>query len=546
MAIEVIPLGGTGEIGKNMNVVRQGDQMVLIDAGISFPTEELPGVDLVMPDPTYLIENRHLLKAILITHGHEDHTGALPYILPQLEVPVYGTRMTLALIETKLKEKRIKADLREMIPGDPFEVGSFQIEPVRVTHSIPQSCALAVHTPEGTLFFTGDFKFDHTPVDGKPTDFNRLARIGDKGVLALFSDCTNIENKGWGDSELSVGDTLYYLFAEAPGRILITSFASSLYRVQQVFDTAALYDKKVVIMGRRMEQNVDTAVGLGLLKIKPDTYVSSRRIDDLHDSDIVVLTTGSQGEPLSALSLMAADEYPRLKIKKGDTVILAASPIPGNESLIWRTVNRLIRLGARVIYDKIAPVHVSGHANLEELKLMLSLLKPKFIAPVHGEPRHQALYRDMARGMGYEEERFFLLENGSILRFENETAAIVDRAPVGRLLIEDGMPGGISENIIHDRRHLAQEGMLVAIIAIDAEKGVLVSEPELIIKGFTWHNDAQAQLAVDSIRETIATLRPAELSDWDAMRGELTATLKRFCRKQLNRRPMIIPVVMEV
>lgn len=546
LSIEIIPLGGTGEIGKNLNVVRCEGQIIVVDAGISFPTEELPGVDLVMPDPTYLLERSEEVQAIILTHGHEDHVGALPYLLPALPVPVYGTPMTLALVESKLKERKIKADLCRVNPGETFQVGIFEIEPVHITHSIPQSVAYAIHTPVGTVFFTGDFKFDYTPVDAQPTDFNRLARIGDRGVLVLLSDCTNVERPGWGESESKVGDALYWLFADAPGRILITCFASSLHRVQQVFDTAAIYRKKVVAMGRRMEQNIDTALGLGLLRVQPDTYISSRKLDDLDDNEIVVLTTGSQGEPLSALSLMAQDEYPRLKIKPHDTVILSATPIPGNESLVWRTVNRLIRLGARVIYDRISPVHVSGHAGQEELKLMLSLLKPRYIAPVHGEPRHQAIYRDLAFSMGYTEDRFFLLENGAALTFDENGARIEERVPVGRLLIEDGMPGGVPEQIIHDRRHLAQEGMLVAVIAISAETGEIAAPLELITKGFDWHNDHQPELAQEIIADVLSQLSPADLADWDSVRGEIVNVLKKFCRKHLSKRPMIIPIVMEV
>jgi ribonuclease J len=546
LSIEIIPLGGTGEIGKNMNVVRCNGQIIVVDAGISFPTEELPGVDLVMPDPTYLLEHSEEVQAIILTHGHEDHVGALPFLLPALPVPVYGTPMTLALVESKLKERKIKADLCEVAPGKLFQLGVFEIEPVQITHSIPQSVAYAIHTPAGTVFFTGDFKFDYTPVDGQPTDFNRLARIGDRGVLVLLSDCTNVERPGWGESESKVGDTFYWLFADAPGRILITCFASSLHRVQQVFDTAAIYRKKVVAMGRRMEQNIDTALGLGLLRVPPETYISSRKLDELEENQIVVLTTGSQGEPLSALSLMAQDEYPRLKIKPNDTVILSATPIPGNESLVWRTVNRLIRLGARVIYDRISPVHVSGHAGQEELKLMLSLLKPKYVAPVHGEPRHQAIYRDLAFSMGYREEQFFLLENGSTFMMDEQGARIKERAPVGRLLIEDGMPGGVPEQIIHDRRHLAQEGMLVAVIAINGETGEIVAPLELITKGFDWHNGEQPQLAQEVIADVLSQFSPAELADWDSVRGEIVTVLKKFCRKHLNRRPMIIPIVMEV
>lgn len=545
MAIEIIPLGGAGEIGKNLTLVRCQGQTVIVDCGISFPGEDLPGVDLVMPDPTYLYACRDEIQGILFTHGHEDHVGALPYILPNLSVPVYGTRLTLALVEGKLRERRIPADLRLIQPGETFSVGIFEVEAIRVTHSIPDSVAYALHTPEGTIVFTGDFKFDHTPVDGQRTDFNQLARVGERGVLLLLSDCTNVERPGWGESESKVSETLYTLFAQATGRILITTFASNIHRIQQAFDMAALYGRKVAILGRRMEQNVEIALQHGYLHIETGILINSRQIDEYPDERLLVLTTGSQGEPLSALSQIAADEYPRLKIRPGDTVILSATPIPGNESLVWRTVNRLIRLGARVIHERLAPVHVSGHACQEELKLMLNLLKPRYLAPVHGEPRHQALYLDLARQMGYRDEQMFLLENGSVLRIEDGIAALGEPVPAGRYLIEEGVEG-VPEEVIHDRRQIAREGMLIALVTIRAQTGELVDEPQFIPRGFEWQNEAQPALAREAIRGVLDKMLPAELSDWDNVREEISLTLRRFCRKQLNRRPLIVPIVTEV
>ncbi|MEN3000542.1 MAG: ribonuclease J [Armatimonadota bacterium] len=545
MAIGIIPLGGAGEIGKNLNLVRYNGQALVVDCGIAFPGEDLPGVDLVMPDPTYLYACRDEVQGILLTHGHEDHVGALPYILPNLPVPVYGTRLTLALVEGKLRERRLNADLRLIQPGETFQLGDFEVEAIRVTHSIPDSVAYAVHTPEGAIVFTGDFKFDHTPVDGQRTDFHQLARVGERGVLLLLSDCTNVERPGWGESESRVSDALYTLFAQATGRILITTFASNIHRIQQALEMAALYGRKVVILGRRMEQNVEIALQHGYLQIDPELLISSRQLDDYPDDRLLVLTTGSQGEPLSALSQIAADEYPRLKIRPGDMVILSATPIPGNESLVWRTVNRLIRLGARVVHEKIAPVHVSGHACQEELKLMLSLLKPRYLAPVHGEPRHQALYLELARQMGYRDEQLFLLENGSVLRIENGVASLGEPVPAGRYLIEEGVEG-VPEEVIHDRRQIAREGMLIATVTIRAQTGELVDEPQLIPRGFEWQNEAQPEMAREAIRAVLDKMLPAELSDWDNVREEISITLRRFCRKHLSRRPLIVPIVTEV
>jgi ribonuclease J len=547
LALEIIPLGGTGEIGKNLNLVRCDGEALIIDCGISFPGEDLPGVDLVIPDPEYLLSVRDELQAILLTHGHEDHVGALPYLLPRLgKLPIYGTPLTLALIEQKLRERRLDAPLNPVKPGTPFQVGSITVEPIRVTHSIPDCVAYALRTAEGIVVFTGDFKFDHTPVDGERTDFNHLARLGDEGVLLLLSDCTNAERTGWTPSESTVSDAYYTLFANAQGRILVTTFASNLHRLQQAIDMAQLYGRKVAVLGRRMEQNVDIAVQRGYLRVEPGVLISARQIDDYPPERILVLTTGSQGEPLSALSQIAADEYPRLKIAPGDTVILSATPIPGNESLVWRTVNRLVRLGAKVYHDGIAPVHVSGHASQEELKLMISLLKPRYLAPVHGEPRHQAAYFELARQMGYRDEQMFLLENGSVLRIENGIATLGEKVPAGRLLIEEGVEGGVPESLIRDRRVIAEEGILVALITVRAQTGELVDDPQFILRGFEWLNEAQPELAREAILQTLGKMAPAEISDWDNIREELTQVLRRFCRKHLSRRPMVVAVVTEV
>jgi ribonuclease J len=547
LALEIIPLGGTGEIGKNLNLVRCDGEAVIVDCGISFPGEDLPGVDLVIPDPEYLLSVRDELQAILLTHGHEDHVGALPYLLPRLgKLPIYGTPLTLALIEQKLRERRLDAPLNPVKPGTPFQVGSITVEPIRVTHSIPDCVAYALRTAEGIVVFTGDFKFDHTPVDGERTDFNHLARLGDEGVLLLLSDSTNAERTGWTPSESTVSDAYYTLFANAQGRILVTTFASNLHRLQQAIDMAQLYGRKVAVLGRRMEQNVDIAVQRGYLRVEPSVLISARQIDDYPPEQILVLTTGSQGEPLSALSQIAADEYPRLKIAPGDTVILSATPIPGNESLVWRTVNRLVRLGAKVYHDGIAPVHVSGHASQEELKLMISLLKPRYLAPVHGEPRHQAAYFELARQMGYRDEQMFLLENGAVLRIENGIATLGEKVPAGRLLIEEGVEGGVPESLIRDRRVIAEEGILVALITVRAQTGELVDDPQFILRGFEWLNEAQPELAREAILQTLGKMAPAEISDWDNIREELTQVLRRFCRKHLSRRPMVVAVVTEV
>ncbi|NUL82849.1 MAG: ribonuclease J [Armatimonadetes bacterium] len=545
MAIEFIPLGGCGEIGKNMNVVRCQDRIVVVDAGLSFPTEDMHGVDIVTPDATYLIERKNEIEGIVLTHGHEDHTGALPFLLKKITCPIYGSKMTLALVRNKLAEKGVKAELIEIDPAEPFQLGVFRIEPVRVTHSIPESLAIAVHTPEGTVFFTGDFKFDHTPVDGAITDWTRLARIGADGVKLLLSDSTNVERPGWGESESKVGEALFWLFNECPGRILVTSFASNIHRVQQVFEVAEVYDRKVFVLGRRMEQNVQAAIELGYIKPKPGVYTNFKRIDDYPDNEIVVVTTGSQGEPLSALTLMSQEEYSKLKLKAGDSVIIAATPIPGNESLVWRTVNRLTRLGVKVYYDRIEPVHVSGHAQQEELKLMIALTKPEYIAPVHGEPRHQLLYLELAKKMGYAAEKMFVPENGSRLVIDEQGARMAEPVHAGRLLIEEGAPDGVSETVIHHRRHMAEDGILIVTVGLSAERGGIQYGPEVIARGFDWNSETDQEAAIEVARATVNELVREEQRDWDAVRSELANALKIFCRKKLSRRPMVIPIVIE-
>lgn len=546
--VEVIPLGGVGEIGKNMMVLRHQEQILIVDAGLAFPTDELYGVDLVVPDIQYLIEHKDEVKGIVLTHGHEDHVGALPYVLPEINVPVYGTEMTLALIRHKLTEKGLieNTELIPMIPGEAFHVGVFEVLPVRVTHSIPETCSIAIKTSLGTIVMTGDFKFDLTPIGGKLSDMALLGRLGDNGVLLLMSDTTNVDCPGWGPSERLVGEELGRIIDKAPGRVLVTTFASNIHRLQQVMDCAKNAGRKVAVVGRRIEQTCEIARDLGYLKYPSDLRIRVQDIDQYAPNEVLIMTTGSQGEPLSALSLMAQDEYPRMKITPGDTVILSASPIPGNESLIRKTINRLVRQGANVIYTEIAPVHASGHAHQEELKLMLCLLRPYYLAPVHGEPRHQHLYREMALNMGWTNDQIVQLDLGDRLILTSEGIEKGDKVPSGRVLIDSGGGSGIPEEIVRDRRHLASDGIVMVLVGLSAETGEVLTEPEFVIKGLAVTDDSLWEEAKKLIMDKLAELSPAETADSNAVEEELADVLKKFLRKKAQRRPVIVPVVVEM
>jgi ribonuclease J len=545
--VQVIPLGGVGEIGKNCTVVRQDDDLIVVDVGLSFPNEEMLGVDIVIPDFTYLVENKDKIRGVFLTHAHEDHVGALPYLLERIKVPIYGTQFTLALLRSKLEERVGVKDLdfRTMDYGDVVEAGSLSVEPIRVTHSIPESSCLAVRTRYGIVFFTGDFKFDFTPVDGKLTQMNRIAEIGDEGVLVLLSDSTNVERPGWGPSERDVTDGFRSLFPRVPGRILITTFASNIHRMQQAFTVASETGRKVAVAGRRMEQSIDVCVRLGYLQIPRGTRIRLDEVRDYPPEQLVILTTGSQGEPQAALSQMSRQEYSRLRIQEGDTVIYSARPIPGNEAAIWRTVNRLFLMGARVIYDSQPTVHVSGHAYQEELKMMINLTRPYYLAPVHGEPRHQHLYLEMGRAMGYPEHRLFKLKDGDTLHMDEQQAWIGEPVTCGRVLVDNAGTPGIPEEVLRDRWNLAQDGIVTVTVAIDVERGEVVGDPVIQSKGFSGSDDA-LQSTIDALADALRGLNQFELQDVDAVRHTVADTARRYLLRKTQLRPIVVPTVIEV
>lgn len=545
--VQVIPLGGVGEIGKNCTVVQQGDDIVVIDCGLAFPNEEMLGVDIVIPDFTYLVQNKDKIRGVFITHAHEDHVGSLPYLLQQINVPIYATEFAHALIRNKLEEKLdIKSlELRTFKPGDIIKAGALSIEPIRITHSIPDTCCMAVRTEHGIVLFTADFKFDFTPVDGKLTNITRLGELAEEGVLLLLSDSTNVERPGWGPSERTVKDGLKKILATAEGRVLLTTFASNIHRMQQFFEAAAEAGRKVAIVGRRMEQNVELCARMNFIKIPKGTQIPLSDLKMYPDDKLCVLTTGSQGEPMSALVQMSKGEYGRLQVKAGDTLIYSARPIPGNEAAIWRTINRLFRMGCHVVYESKTPIHVSGHAYQEELKMMINLTRPFYVAPVHGEPRHQHLYLEISRDMGYPEHRIFTMTDGVPLCLEETSAYQGEQVPCGRVLVDNSGTPGIPDEVLRDRYNVANDGLITIAIVIDPEHGELVGDPVLQARGF--HGPpGLLELVSDVLIDALKALGPDDLKDVGRVRHEAADVVKRFIQKRAQLRPLILPSIVEI
>ena len=545
--VKVIPLGGVGEIGKNCTVVEQGDDIVVIDCGLSFPNEEMYGVDIVVPDFTYLIENKEKVRGIFITHAHEDHVGGLPYLLRQLDVPVYCTEFTQALIRSRIEERvpERKPTFRVYSPGQIIEAGSLSVEPVRITHSIPENCGIAVRTAHGIVFFTGDFKFDFTPVDAKLSDMTRLGELGNEGVVVLLSDSTNVERPGWGPSESSVSSGLRKAMNGAAGRILLTTFASNIHRMQQFYEMAAEAGRKVAVVGRRMEQNIETCARMGYMKIPNGVRISLQDMRMYPDDKLAILTTGSQGEPMSALVQMSKGEYGRLQIKSGDTLVYSARPIPGNEGAIWRTVNRLIDQGCHVIYESSEAVHVSGHAYQEELKMMINLTKPFYVAPVHGEARHQAHYNSIASGMGIPEHRRFTMKAGVPLEITDTSAQLGEQVACGRVLVDNGGTPGVTDEVLRDRYNVANDGFVVVTIAVDTMKGVIATDPVIQVRGFSG-SDTVITRAYDVLYDGLKALSKDELKDLTRVRHDSADIVKRLIQKQVGLRPLVVSIVLDV
>ena len=489
-ALRIIPLGGLGEIGKNMTAVEYRGKIVVVDCGIEFPRDEMLGIDLILPDIRWLLERKDDVLAFVITHGHEDHHGALPFVLKQLNRPVYGSRFTLALIKSKLDEHGLikSVEVNEVSERAHLQLGPFDLSFVAVSHSVPDALSVVLGTDLGSVVITGDYKFDHTPIDGRITDVNTFARLGEQGVLALLGDSTNAVHKGSTPSEAVVGQAFHQIFAEAEGRVIVACFASHIHRVQQAIQIAHLHGRKFAVSGRSMIKNVNIARNLGILKVPDGAMIKLTEIDDYRPEEILILTTGSQGEPLSALTRMAFDDHPQVELNEGDTVVISATPIPGNELSVGNTINRLLKVGATVISGRESGVHVSGHGSQEDLRMMLNLTRPKFFLPVHGEYRHQHIHRGLARESGIPEEDIFILENGDVLEIDGENAEIVDKVPTGMVFV-DGFEIGDEEGLVlRDRQQLAGDGILIAVITLDAQSGAVVAEPELVARGFL-HDD---------------------------------------------------------
>ena len=548
--LQIIPLGGLGEIGKNMNIIRYGDDMIMLDAGLMFPDEDMLGVDLVIPDITYVLENQKYLKAIVLTHGHEDHIGALPYILKKLSVPVYGTRLTLGILEGRLKENGVDSgSLRVINPGgDTVNAGCFNIGFIRVNHSIPDSVGISIRTPIGMIVHTGDFKFDYTPIDNRMTDFRKFADLGNRGVLLMMADSTNSEKEGHTPSEKSVGIAFDREFGSATGRIIVATFSSNVHRIQQAIDNAVKYKRKVAILGRSMVNVVNISLELGYIHAPEGTIIDVDEINNYPANRIVIVTTGSQGEPMSALTRMSMSDHRKVGIVPGDKVIISATPIPGNEKFVTKIVDNLMRLGANVVYSRSEGIHVSGHAAREELKLMHNLIRPKFFIPVHGEYHHLVTHAKLAEELGMSKDNIFVGENGNIFEFTRDSGKITGRVTSGVVMVDGLGVGDVGNIVLRDRRQLSQDGILIVVITMYREGGKIVSNSDVVSRGFVYVRESE-ELMVDiknRVQQVLKFCESEQITDWTTIKLSVKDVLAQYLFDKTRRRPMILPIIMEV
>lgn len=546
--LKIIPLGGVGEIGKNMTVIEYGSDIIIVDCGMCFPDEEMPGIDVVIPDMTYIEKNAANVRGILITHGHEDHIGAVPYALQKLNVPVYATKLTIALIEQKLTEIKVDhADLNCVSPGDTIRLGCFSVEFIKTSHSIAGACALAINTPIGTLIHTGDFKVDYTPIDGEPIDIARLAYYGSRGVLALMSDSTNVENEGHTPSERGIGKTFEHCFDKAKGRVVVATFASNIYRIQQIADVAISFGRVVCFQGRSMVKIAEIAKELGYLQLPDESVVEVGQLKKYRDDQICVITTGSQGEPMSGLFRMANSSH-KVNVGKGDMVIISASSIPGNEKSVGRVINQLYQHGAKVIYERMADVHVSGHACKEELKLMLTLTKPKFFIPVHGEARHLYQHKELAEELGIPEEDIFVTEIGDVVELTRNKGRIAGSVTAGSVMVDGSGVGDIGNVVLRDRKLLSEDGIFTVVITLNKQTGALLAQPEILSRGFVYEKNSEELLKEtrELVKAKAAQFEKNHRSSWSSIKNDIRNSIKNYLYERTKRRPMVMPIIIEI
>ena len=548
--LKIIPLGGLLEIGKNITVFEYEDDIIIVDCGLAFPEDEMLGIDLVIPDVSYLEKNKDKIRGLVVTHGHEDHIGAIPYLLKQIDVPIYATPLTVGLIKNKLEEHKLlrKTKIKTVMQGQHISLGKLKVEFIRSCHSIPDAVILAITTPVGTVIHTGDFKVDHTPIDGQHMDLGRLAELGNKGVLALMSDSTNAERKGYTMSESSVGVVFDKLFLNCKKRIVVATFASNVHRVQQIVDAAVENNRKIAVCGRSMINMIDTAKELGYIKVPDNVFIDIDMIKNYTDEQLVIITTGSQGETMSALTRMAAGEHKKVVITPNDLIIISATPIPGNEKFVSKVIDDLMQIGAEVVYSALEDIHVSGHACQEEQKLMLALTRPKYFIPVHGEYRQLQAHADTAVQMGVEKENIFALTNGRILELNTNSAKIGGTVPFGRILVDGLGVGDVGNIVLRDRQHLSQDGLIIIVLTMDSSTGEVVSGPDVISRGFVYVRESENLMEEIKkiVRDEIRKCEEKRIKDWSTIKSNLRDSLRDYVYVKTKRNPMILPIIMEI
>ena len=548
--LKIIPLGGLLEIGKNITVFEYENDIILVDCGLAFPEDDMLGIDLVIPDLTYLEKNKEKIRGLVITHGHEDHIGSIPYLLKQINVPIYATKLTIGLIEHKLEEHRLlrSANLNVVNPGQTVDFGTMKVEFIRTTHSIPDACSLAIHTPAGVVVHTGDFKIDYTPIDGEMMDFGRLAELGNRGVLALMSDSTNSERKGYTMSESTVGEVLDKLFINCTKRIVVATFSSNVHRVQQIVNSAVKYGRKVAICGRSMINTIETARKFGYIKVPDNVFIDIDMIKSYPDDRLTIITTGSQGETMSALTRMASGEHRKVQITPNDLIIISANPIPGNENAVSKVIDDLMKIGAEVVYNALEDIHVSGHACQEEQKLMISLVKPKYFIPVHGEYRQLIAHSETAKKVGVNPENIFIMTNGRILELNEYEAKLTGTVPVGRIMVDGLGVGDVGNIVLRDRQRLSQDGLIIIVLTMDSVTGTVVAGPDVLSRGFVYVRDSENLMEEIKklLRAKISEFEEKHITDWATIKSLLREELRDYIYKKTKRDPMILPIIMEV